>query len=184
MMIEPPKRYRSHGTGQFQLDDFQTLGDNVILEAGVIVFHPENICIGTNVYIGHHTILKGYHQNTLTIGDHTWIGQGGFFHSAGGITIGKAVGIGPMVKVLTSVHCDDRVDIPVMFHALNFQPVVIEDGSDIGVGATILPGVTVGEGAIVGAGAVVTKDVPSYAIVAGVPARLIRFRGEYTHGRG
>ena len=54
--------------------------------------------------------------------------------------------------------------------------MVIEDGSDIGIGVIILPGVTIGKGAQVGAGAVVTRNVPAYAIVAGVPARLLRMR--------
>jgi acetyltransferase-like isoleucine patch superfamily enzyme len=54
--------------------------------------------------------------------------------------------------------------------------VVIEDDADLGVGAIVLPGVRIGRGAQVGAGAVVTKDVPDYAVVAGVPARVVRER--------
>jgi 2,3,4,5-tetrahydropyridine-2-carboxylate N-succinyltransferase/tetrahydrodipicolinate N-acetyltransferase len=54
--------------------------------------------------------------------------------------------------------------------------VVIEDDSDLGVNSVILPGVRVGRGAVVGAGAVVTEDVPAYAVVAGVPARVLRMR--------
>ncbi len=53
---------------------------------------------------------------------------------------------------------------------------VVKKGASIGSGATILCGVTIGEYALVGAGSVVTKDVPSHAIVAGVPARIIRFQ--------
>jgi len=58
------------------------------------------------------------------------------------------------------------------------KPVTVKRGADIGAGATILPGVTVGEDAIVGAGAVVTRDVPAYSIVAGVPARILRWRDD------
>jgi acetyltransferase-like isoleucine patch superfamily enzyme len=58
------------------------------------------------------------------------------------------------------------------------RPVRVGDWADIGVNAVLLPGVTVGKGAIVGAGAVVTHDVPDYAIVAGVPAKILRFRKE------
>ena len=58
----------------------------------------------------------------------------------------------------------------------SIKPVVIGYGADIGTNATILPGVHVGAHSIVGAGAVVTGDVPEYAVVAGVPARVIRHR--------
>ena len=176
MNIVNPKKYFSHGSGNFRAKDFKTLGDNVIFEEGVLVFHPQNISIGENVYIGHNTILKGYYKNEMTIGAHTWIGQCCFLHSAGGITIGKAVGIGPMVKILTSGHREAELSGPVMFNELEFKEVSIEDGCDIGVGATILPGVRIGEGSIVGAGSVVNKNVPPYCVVAGVPAKIIRKR--------
>ena len=56
----------------------------------------------------------------------------------------------------------------------------LEDGADVGTGAVILPGVTVGRSSIVGAGSVVTRDVPPFAIVAGIPARFLRWREGYT----
>jgi len=170
------KQYKSHGTGRFAIEDFNRIGDNVIFEEGILIFHPENIIIGDNVYIGHNTILKGYYKNKMIIGDHTWIGQNCFLHSGGGINIGKAVGIGPMVKILTSIHKDDDLSIPVMFNELEFKRVIIEDGCDIGIGSIILPGVVICEGSIIGAGSIVTKDIPSYHIAAGVPAKIIRKR--------
>lgn len=176
MEIKNYRLYKSHGTGEFKIEDFKKIGSNVIFEKGVLVFHPQNISIGNNVYIGHNTILKGYHKNELIIGDHTWIGQCCFLHSAGGIIIGKAVGIGPMVKILTSVHSENDLSKPILLNDLEFKKVIIEDGCDIGVGSIILPGVKIGEGSIVGAGSVVTKDVPSFSVVAGVPARILRER--------
>lgn len=56
------------------------------------------------------------------------------------------------------------------------QKVTIGDDAWIGTRVIILPGVSVGKGAIIGAGAVVTKDVPEYAVVAGVPAKVIKYR--------
>lgn len=172
----PAKPAVSHGTGAFSLDQFARLGQNVVFETGVLVFHPENTEIGDNVYIGHYTILKGYYNNRMTIGDGTWIGQQCFLHSAGGLTIGRNVGIGPGARFITSYHDLDELDRPILHSTVHFAPVVIKDGCDIGVGATILPGVCVGMGAQVGAGAVVTTDVADYAVVAGVPARVVRMR--------
>tara|TARA_R110001599_G_scaffold102667_1_gene261631 strand:+ start:249 stop:767 length:519 start_codon:yes stop_codon:yes gene_type:complete len=169
----------SHGIGKLKEDGYQhlkKLGSETVLEEGVLLFHPENISIYDNVYIGHNTILKGYYKNELIIGEGTWIGQQCFFHSAGGIKIGKNVGIGPGVKILTSYHKDTDTTIPILHEELEFKPVIIEDDSDLGVNSVIMPGVTIKKGTQVGAGAVVTKDFPEYSIIAGVPAKLIRMR--------
>lgn len=169
-------RNRSHGSGAFVPEQLAALGPDCVFEVGVLVFHPENVALGRNVYVGHYSILKGYYKNRLEIGDETWIGQQCFFHAAGGLTIGRSVGIGPGVKILTSQHAEAPRSQAIFDAPLELKPVRIEDGADIGVGAIILPGVTVGRGAQVGAGAVVTRDVPAYTVVAGSPARVIRER--------
>jgi acetyltransferase-like isoleucine patch superfamily enzyme len=166
----------SHGSGYANPEDFASFGEGVVLESGVLVFHAETIEIGNHVYVGHNTILKGYHRNRMCIGDGAWIGQQCFLHSAGGITIGRNVGIGPGVKIITSRHAEEGIDKPILHSRIDFAPVVIEEDVDIGVGAILLPGVRLGRGAQVGAGAVVTKDVPPYGVAAGVPARVIRTR--------
>jgi acetyltransferase-like isoleucine patch superfamily enzyme len=168
--------HRSHGTGHFTPAEFKSIGPDCVFEPGVLVFHPETVSLGANVYVGHHTILKGYYKNEMRIGDRTWIGQQCFLHSAGGITIGKSVGIGPGVKILTSAHAEGGRESPILFSPIETAPVVVEDDADLGINSVILPGVTVGRGAIVGAGAVVTHDVPAYAVVAGVPAKVLRLR--------
>lgn len=169
---------RSHGSGAFEPSELASCGAGCVFEAGVMVFHAERIYIGRDVYIGHQTILKGYHANDMRIGDGTWIGQLCFFHSAGGLEIGRLVGIGPGVKIITSVHQEAGRSTPILLAPLKFAPVVIEDHADIGTGAVILPGVTIGQGAQIGAGAVVSRDVPAFAIAHGVPARVQRFRPE------
>lgn len=170
--------FRSHGDGSFSRESFAAIGDDVVIEGGVLVFHPDRIFIGSRSYIGHRAILKGYHLGVMRIGDGSWIGQDCFLHAAGDITIGRNVGIGPKVSVLTSVHAEHGRQLPILRSPLEFAPVVIHDDADIGLGAIILPGVTIGVGAQVGAGAVVTRDVPPYAIVAGVPAKTLRMRPE------
>ena len=162
----------------FRPDQFKRIGPDCVFEAGVLVFHPENISLGTNVYVGHNAILKGYYKNEMTIGDETWIGQQCFFHAAGGLTIGTRVGIGPGVRIITSVHEEAGRAVPVLFSPVKFAPVVIEDDADLGVGSIVLPGVTVGRGAVVGAGAVVNQSIPADAVAAGVPARVLRSRDD------
>jgi acetyltransferase-like isoleucine patch superfamily enzyme len=169
-------RYQSHGTGLCEPSQFARLGKGVVFEVGALVFHPENIEIGDDVYIGHQTILKGYYKNRMTIGTGTWIGQQCFLHSAGGLFIGSYVGIGPGVKMITSYHTDLGVDRAIIANPLEFSAISIGDGSDIGINATILPGVSIGRGVQVGAGAVVTENMPDYSVVVGVPARVVRMR--------
>jgi acetyltransferase-like isoleucine patch superfamily enzyme len=170
------KQYKSHGTGEFTRDEFASIGENVVIEAGVLVFHPESITLGSNIYIGHNAILKGYFKNALTIGDNTWIGQNCFLHSAGNIRIGRNVGIGPHVKILTSRHKEQGIDLAILFGDLEFAEVNIEDDCDIGIGSTILPGVSIGRGVQIGAGAVVTKSIPEFSVAFGVPAQVVRSR--------
>lgn len=167
---------RSHGDGKFALTDFRRLGVGCVFEPGALVFHPETISIGDNVYVGHNAMLKGYYLGEMVIGDGSWIGQRAFLHSAGGIVIGRQVGIGPGVQIITSEHDHEGWFGSVMSAPLKFAGVHIGNGADIGSGAILLPGVRVGAEAIVGAGAVVTKNVESRTIVAGNPAKLLRPR--------
>lgn len=171
-----PRQPRSHGDGRFDESQLAQCGQGCVFEDGCLVFHPENIHLGSHVYVGHLAMLKGYYRNTMEIGDGTWIGQYAFLHSAGGLIIGKHVGVGPAVKIFTSSHRDVGRDTPILHAPLDFAAVEIEDGADLGVGAIVLPGVRIGRGAQVGAGSVVTRDVPEYTVVAGNPARVLKER--------
>lgn len=90
------------------------------------------------------------------------------------LVLGDRVAVGPRVTFVTSSDPNNSRLAPEFVQPIRGKITV---GSDawIGAGAIILPDVTIGEGAIVGAGAVVTKDVPPHAVVAGVPAAVIRF---------
>lgn len=89
------------------------------------------------------------------------------------LTIGNNVSIAGEVRIFTMQHDIDDPDFKE-----EAGPVVIEDYVVIGTRVTILPGVRVGKGAVIASGAVVTKDVPAYAMVGGVPAVFIRERNK------
>ena len=172
------RRFSTHGTGAINRDQFRRLGDNVLFETGVLVFHAEHITLGSNVYVGHYSILKGYPKGEMVIGDDVWIGQQVLFHSGGGLSIGDRVGIGPGVRIITSFHREEGYHKPILDSAVEFAPVTIGADCDLGVGAVVLPGVTIGRGVQVGAGAVVTADLPDYTVAVGVPAKVVRQRPE------
>ena len=156
-------------------------GDGVRLGRQVLVHHPETFSIGDGVFIGDQVVLQGRFDGTCAIGHHVWIGPHSYF-DARDLVIEEHVGWGPGAKVLGSEHSGAPVDVPIIQTDLTIRPVRIRAWADIGVNAVILPGVTVGRGAIVGAGAVVTQDVLPFAIVAGVPARFLRWREGYDGG--
>ena len=95
------------------------------------------------------------------------------------VQMGDFVMVGPEVVFLAQVHRSDSTEVPMVLQgAVRYPPTIVEDDVWIGLRAIIMPGLRIGRGAIVGAGAVVTRDVPPYAVVAGVPARLLRSRKE------
>lgn len=111
----------------------------------------------------------------LSIGDNSGVGIKCEVY--GQVTIGKDVMMGPEVIIYTSGHKFDNIEIPMWKQgSTEAKPVVIKDDVWIGRRAIILPGVTIGTGVVIGAGAVVTKDVPDYAVVGGVPAKVLKYR--------
>ncbi|MBQ3849017.1 MAG: acyltransferase [Clostridia bacterium] len=113
----------------------------------------------------------------LRIGNNSGVGVNALISS--GVIIGDDVMMGPGCMMFTTNHGMKLSGIP-MWKQKSSDPKPIIIGSDVWIGAhvIILPGVKVGDGAVIGAGSVVTKDVPSYGIVAGNPARLIRMRND------
>ncbi len=154
------------------------LDDGLRVASGVGFQHLETFEIGRDVFIGSQAYLQGRFDGTCRIGDHVWIGPQAYF-DARDLVIEEYVGWGPGARVLGSTHTGLPVDVPIVQTDLEIKPVTIGAWADVGTGAVILPGVTVGRSSIVGAGAVVTHDVPAFAIVAGVPARFVRWRDGY-----
>jgi maltose O-acetyltransferase len=108
----------------------------------------------------------------ISIGNNSGIGENAWISAEDEVRIGSDVMIGRDLMIYTADH-GTETGIPMIRQAMRKAPVRI--GNDVWIGArvTILAGVTIGDGAVVGAGAVVTRDVESYGIVGGVPARKI-----------
>jgi acetyltransferase-like isoleucine patch superfamily enzyme len=153
------------------------VGDALPVGSGVCFRELETVEIGSGVFIGPQSQIQGWYRGTCRIGNHVWIGPQSYF-DARDLVLEDYVGWGPGAKVLGSEHTGVPLDVPIIQTDLRMKPVRICEWADIGTNAVILPGVTVGRGAIVGAGAVVTHDVPPMTVVAGVPARVLRSRGE------
>ncbi|WP_347340741.1 DapH/DapD/GlmU-related protein [Sphingomonas sp. CROZ-RG-20F-R02-07] len=93
------------------------------------------------------------------------------------VTIGARVSIAPGVILITDSSPGNSPMLmrhPEVAAMVRRAPITIENDAWIGAGVIVLPGITIGGGAILGAGAVITRDVPSFAIVTGVPGRVIR----------
>lgn len=153
-------------------------GAGVRIGSGVGFKHLETFEIGDGVFIGAQAYIQGRFDGTAKIGNHVWIGPQAYF-DARNLILEDYVGWGPGAKVLGSSHTGIPVDRPIIETDLEIRPVRVEAWADIGTGAVLLPGITVGKGSIVGAGAVVTHDVAAFSIVAGVPARFMRWRDGY-----
>ena len=147
-------------------------GAGLRIGSGATFLHLDTCELGEGVFIGAQSYLQGRFDGTCVIGDHVWIGPQSYL-DARNLVIEEYVGWGPGAKVLGSTHTGMPIDVPIVQTDLMIKPVRIEAWADVGTGAIVLPGVTVGRGSLVGAGAVVTHDVPAFAVVAGVPARII-----------
>jgi acetyltransferase-like isoleucine patch superfamily enzyme len=158
-------------------------GHGVRIGRGALATHLETFEVGDGVLVGDQAILQGRIDGACTIGRGTWIGPQSFL-DARDLVLGEYVGWAPGARVLGSQHTALPVDVPIIQTDLVIRPVRVGDWADVGINAVLLPGVTVGKGAVVGAGAVVTHDVPAFAIVAGVPARFMRWRDGYQPEEG
>ena len=114
----------------------------------------------------------------LEIGKRVSINEWVFIDAFGGVSIGDYVRIAHGASIVSEDHGFSDLTKPIHFQKKRASPIVIGDDVWIGMGARILKGVTIGRGAVIAAGAVVNRDIPPYAIVAGVPGKVIRFRGE------
>jgi acetyltransferase-like isoleucine patch superfamily enzyme len=149
------------------------------------------IRIGSNVYIDFKSRLAGdnlvndnVRLSATSVDKYSYISPNSILAYC---QVGRYVSIGPGCVIGTGVHPLTHISTsPFIYNNVlfksrrdeDFKPVVINADVWIGGNAVVFGGVTLGTGCVIGAGAIVTRDVPPYAVVAGVPARILRYRFE------
>jgi acetyltransferase-like isoleucine patch superfamily enzyme len=158
---------------RLKLDGLAFIGPRVVLQIG----KQARIELGRWSWLGHGTKIR-CHEGVVSIGAKTVMGQECTISAYQHVSIGRECVIADRVMLIDFDHGVVEVDRPVRLQGIYKRDVRVGNNVWIGYGACILRGVTVGDNAIVGTSSVVTRDVPANAVVAGVPARVIRMRDE------
>lgn len=177
-------------------------GRNVYFGRNVVLRHPDKIHIGKNVFIDDNCVLDAKGDNpkkglwlgdnviisrntvlscqsgTIRVGDNTNIGMNCIIHCVDKeVRIGRNTVIGAFCYIIgAGGHGTDRVDTPMIGQPAVTKGIIIGDNLWIGAGVKVMDGVRIGNDAILGAASLVNKDVPDFAVVAGIPAKVIKKR--------
>lgn len=177
------------------------VGRNVTFGQGVVLRHPHKIRIGDDVVIDDLVVLdaKGSTNTGITIGSGVFLGRGTIlsckdgdivlmdhvnigFHSeifsGSSVTVGRHGLFAAYTYLVGGGHSFEKADVPVLEQARTSVGITVGENVWLGTGAKVLDGVALGDHVVVGANAVVTEDLPAGAVAVGVPARIVRRRGE------
>jgi acetyltransferase-like isoleucine patch superfamily enzyme len=165
------RRFLTPAGYRMKLDGMVFLGPGVKVQIG----RTARVRFGRWSWIGHGTKIR-CHEGEVRIGDKTVLGQECTISAYQHVSIGEQCILADRVMLIDFDHNVAEVERPIRLQGIYKRDVRVGNNVWIGFAAQILRGVTVGDNAIVGAGAVVTRDVPDNAVVAGVPARVIRMR--------
>jgi acetyltransferase-like isoleucine patch superfamily enzyme len=154
------------------------LNNSFILKNNKCIELKENVVIGAyNVICVLDQFENSQEKSILTIGDGTYIGESNNIRAAGGsISIGSNCLISQQVSIIASDHGINKDELMKSQKWVKKGDIVIGDDVWIGCSSQILSGVTIGNGAVIAAGSLVNKDVAPYSIVAGIPAKFIKYR--------
>jgi len=136
------------------------------------------ISIGDDVRILRNTTISTTPRGRIMIGDRVHIGEGTIIFSGLSIKIGSDVIIGPQNVIVDSDHSYQNLSVPMNRQDLSFKEVSIEEDVWIASHCVVTKGVAISRGAVIGAGSVVNRSIPPYSVAAGVPAKVIKKRGE------
>jgi len=157
--------------------------NNILIGDGTLIapdawLDGENgrIEIGKRCLIHPGSMLLPY-DGFIKIGDDCSVNPYTILYGHGGLTIGNGVRIATHTVMIPANHEYIDPDTPIFKQGVSMKGITIEDDVWVGCNVTILDGVRIGKGAVIAAGSVVTRDVSSYTVVAGTPARVIKNRG-------
>jgi acetyltransferase-like isoleucine patch superfamily enzyme len=153
------------------LDGLAFIGPGCTLQIG----DKGRIELGRWSWVGHGTKLR-CHEGVISLGAKSVLGQECTVSAYQHVSIGRECVIADRVMLIDFDHGVVDVDRPIRLQGIYKRDVRIGNNVWVGYGACVLRGVTVGDNAVIGTNAVVTRDVPENAVVAGVPARVVRMR--------
>lgn len=183
-------RYASIGPTDARAKKFESFGrGSLIMWRPLTIFNEEYISIGEDTLIGPSVSLSAgmvpgqecITRPVVSIGDRCLIGRGSGIVGHFSITIGNDVWTGHHVYITDQNHGYEDISFPISRQSQPERAVSIGDGSWLGFGTVVLPGVTIGKHVVIGANSVVTKDIPSYSVAVGNPAKVIK---QYKEGSG
>jgi acetyltransferase-like isoleucine patch superfamily enzyme len=152
-------------------------GERTVIHPSAVIVEPAGVRLGSDVTIEPLAVLMGHPDGELEIGDGSLIAPHAYLQGLGGLRIGKRVGVGAGVLMLTAVHAETPAGDPITAAPLRYGAIEVGDGCDLGVGSILLPGTRLAAGVQVGAGALVRGEHAAGAVIAGLPARFLRMRG-------
>lgn len=156
-----------------------TLGDGVCINAlskGGVEF-GDNVSVGAGSVIECTGVIRELGEY-VKIGSHVGFAQNAFVAVRGPLEIGDDCIFGPNVSIHSENHVFSDPDAPIRLQGVTRKGVTIGRDCWIGEGAVILDGVSIGDGCVIAANAVVNKDIPDLSVAGGVPARILKRRGE------
>jgi acetyltransferase-like isoleucine patch superfamily enzyme len=165
------RRLLTRAGRRWQTDGMLFLGRRLEIE----IARQAEVRFGRFVWIGDGTKIR-CHEGVVEIGEKTVIGQECTISAYQRVRIGEQCVIADRAMFIDFDHGVVEVERPIRLQGIYKRDVVVGSNVWIGYGACVLRGVSVGDNAIIGTNAVVTKDVPANAVVAGIPARVIRMR--------
>ena len=140
-----------------------------------IPWRSGKVRIGADTRIACWVCLRPY-GGSIKIGDHCSVNSFTHISGNGDVEIGDNVLIATQCVLISANHNFDDTTYPISAQGETRKRIIIEDDCWLGAGVKVLSGVTIHQGSVIGAGSVVTKDIPPYSVVTGVPGKVIRSR--------